>query len=276
MSEFAGSEYRVGEIRALRTFRINSGGLLLPLFGDRPWQDGPNAACCTAADANDFAHQGGIPDPDCRCGFYAYADEHAAAQFPEARHVLAVVKCWGRVVAGTRGLRCQYAAVEGLWMDDRVHEALARAVVSNYPTLRRYATREQMLDRHPLDQLGCYEPYVRAGRVSALVRAACVVGVVVFGLLSSLSDLPWPWPWKVSTGLLLLLLATAGGHAERTHRNNQRHRLLVAGLALWIVGSFFGVAGSVLIQLPLVLLVTLAASHKLGEHRRARRYPEPA
>jgi hypothetical protein len=39
----AASDLRVGEIRALRTFRLSQGGSLLPVFHNNvPWSDGPN------------------------------------------------------------------------------------------------------------------------------------------------------------------------------------------------------------------------------------------
>ncbi len=53
MEAYAGFEPRVGEIRALRTFRIGPGGVLYPLFSNTPWSDGTNTARCHAGAASD-------------------------------------------------------------------------------------------------------------------------------------------------------------------------------------------------------------------------------
>ena len=46
MRAFTGSEPLVGEVIGLRTFRVDESGLLLPLYSDQAWYDGPNCATC--------------------------------------------------------------------------------------------------------------------------------------------------------------------------------------------------------------------------------------
>ena len=42
METYAGFEPQIGEIRALRTFRIGPDGKLYPLYSDTAWVDGTN------------------------------------------------------------------------------------------------------------------------------------------------------------------------------------------------------------------------------------------
>jgi hypothetical protein len=44
MDAFAGFEPQVGEIRAVRSFRVGPDGALYPLFSDQAWVDGANIA----------------------------------------------------------------------------------------------------------------------------------------------------------------------------------------------------------------------------------------
>src|SRR5690242_10479173 len=148
MEPYAGFEPQVGEIRAVRTFRIGAGGWLYPLFGTTKWTDGPNTARCRHRPP-DPANAHDAPDPDCACGFYAYGDDVAAAEYAHARHVLAVVSCWGRVIAGTRGVRAEHARIDGLWMSPAVPAELAAAVGVNYPGSRIYADRATLLRECP-------------------------------------------------------------------------------------------------------------------------------
>ena len=117
MDAFAGFEPQVGEIRAVRSFRVGPDGALYPLFSDQAWVDGTNTARCRVS-PDDPDH--GAPDPECTCGFYAYASARAADEYPHARHVLAVVACWGRVIAGSRGIRAEKARIEAIWMSPKV------------------------------------------------------------------------------------------------------------------------------------------------------------
>jgi hypothetical protein len=159
-------DLRVGEIRALRTFRLAQYGRLYPArYGPAgPWQDGANTARC---------HYGHTPAaPGCMCGFWAYGTHRAARDFIEARRVLAVVACWGRVVPGTRGLRAQHARIEAIWVSAWVSRRLVRQLRERYPSATFYRSKRFMLIRHRLTRLDSYEPVLspREERQQAFCR----------------------------------------------------------------------------------------------------------
>jgi hypothetical protein len=145
------SDLLVGEIRALRTFRLTGDGELLPVaHGTQPWSDGPNTARCERGGHTPAA-------PGCSCGFYAYGTRRAAYQHAEARQVLAVVACWGRVVPGTLGLRAQHARIEALWVTRWVPRERIALVRRRYPSVAWYESRRGMLRRHRPTLLDSYE-----------------------------------------------------------------------------------------------------------------------
>ncbi len=163
MEDYGGFEPQVGEIRALRTFRIGPGGVLYPLFHDGPWHDGANTAICKlataeGADPERFDEYHVAPEPTCTCGYYAYANAENTTEQAHARHVLAVISCWGKVIAGTRGVRAQHARIEALWMSDVVPADLAKSVVEQYPSTAIYREQSSMLAEYPPTALDCYEP----------------------------------------------------------------------------------------------------------------------
>ncbi len=144
----AASDLRVGEIRALRTFRLSQGGSLLPVSHNNvPWSDGPNTARC-----KHLCHTPAAPG--CSCGFYAYGTLPATSRHAEARRVLAVVACWGRVVPGTLGLRAQHARIEALWVSPWAKRRPVAHVRSNYPSVALYRSRRKMIRRAPADPPG--------------------------------------------------------------------------------------------------------------------------
>lgn len=153
MEAFGGFEPQVGEIRALRTFRIGPGGVLYPLFVDRAWTPGTNTSLCRLPQPTGqhltWRAPHPAPDPDCGCGFYAYADDTSAGEYPHSRHVLAVIACWGQVIAGTRGVRSQHARIEALWISPKVPNELKAAVTAHYPDLSVYGTKTAMLNQLP-------------------------------------------------------------------------------------------------------------------------------
>jgi hypothetical protein len=70
------------------------------------------------------------------------------SEYPHARHVLAVVTCWGRIVAGTRGIRSEHARIEALTLSAAVPPDLAAAVLANYPSIAFYPDASIMLNCH--------------------------------------------------------------------------------------------------------------------------------
>jgi hypothetical protein len=149
-------DLRVGEIRALRTFQLSSDGSLRPVaYTDVAWVDGANAANCDLCDHTPAA-------PGCGCGFWAYGSRGGASQHHAAKHLLAVVACWGRVVPGTLGLRAQYARIEAIWVSGRIPSGRIALLRKRYPSAVVYGSKRAMLRRHRLSRLDSYRrlPYL--------------------------------------------------------------------------------------------------------------------
>ena len=143
-------DLRVGEIRALRTFQLSSDGSLRPVaYTDVAWVDGANAAHCDLRDHTPAA-------PGCGCGFWAYGTREAASQHRAAKHLLAVVACWGRVVPGTLGLRAQYARIEAIWVSRRIPGGRVALLRKRYPSAVLCSSKRAMLRRHRLSRLDSY------------------------------------------------------------------------------------------------------------------------
>ena len=149
-------DLRAGEIRALRTFQLSSDGSLRPVaYTDVAWVDGANAANCDLCDHTPAA-------PGCGCGFWAYGSRGGASQHHAAKHLLAVVACWGRVVPGTLGLRAQYARIEAIWVSGRIPRGRIALLRKRYPSAVVYGSKRAMLRRHRLSRLDSYRrlPYL--------------------------------------------------------------------------------------------------------------------
>jgi hypothetical protein len=149
-------DLRVGEIRALRTFQLSSDGSLRPVaYTDVAWVDGANAANCDLCDHTPAA-------PGCGCGFWAYGSRGGASQHRAAKHLLAVVACWGRVVPGTLGLRAQYARIEAIWVSGRIPSGRIALLRKRYPSAVVYGSKRAMFRRHRLSKLDSYRrlPYL--------------------------------------------------------------------------------------------------------------------
>jgi hypothetical protein len=286
MEPYAGFEPAVGEIRALRTFRIGPGGHLYSLFSDVPWRDQHNSATCrfqpdaavhaTAAGRDPAEEWHAAPDPDCTCGFYAYGSEPAAQEYPHARNVLATVACWGRVVAGTRGLRAEHCRVEALWLSDAVPRELAEQVRSRYPSVAVYDDRTRMLREHPATDLDCYEA-VSSPRPSRWQRG---LTVAAFGAIA-VGVLPVDWLggphaatvlWSVLAGLFLVV-ALPLSRRRGTDAVAHRRRLLCLSVVVWMLAPLAGLPGLLLFRLPLVELALLAVLHRRRFVRAANRFP---
>jgi hypothetical protein len=273
MEPFAGFEPYVGDIRALRTFRVGPGGELYPLFHPAPWVDGPNTARCLSTRAGGDGHD--APEPDCTCGFYAYGNEGATTEQLRARHVLVVVACWGRVIAGTRGVRAQYCRIEAVWLSAAVPEQLVSLVRSRYPSAAVYRDRSAMLAEHAPTELDCYEAATPFDRlVSRALRALAVAGIVV-------GTVPGHWldsvpgartVWVVLLGALLVGALVLGSRRS-SDLAAQRRRLLCLAVVLWMVAPVAGPPGMLLLRLPLVEVAVLGIVQRLQALGEARRFP---
>jgi hypothetical protein len=276
MEIFDGFEPQVGDVRAVRTFRIASGGVLYPLFNDAAWSPGINSAVCRhLSPVMQRGENHRVPAPDCTCGFYAYADELLAREYANARDVLAVVSCSGRVIAGTRGLRAQYARIDAIWMSPAVPAELAAMVETNYPDATVVADRNEMLSRFTPSVLDCYEPRAAFTGTShtRLVRAV-LIGALVAG------QLPLRWlevnhavlvAWLLELCCLLRVMLHRRPSSEDAAGSGRR--LIVVAALLWTVSPFAGTAGIFLLKLPLVLIAVFGVLQRRQLTRAARRFP---
>jgi hypothetical protein len=276
MDPYAGFEPEVGEIRAVRTFRVGPGGVLYPLFSNRAWTDGTNTAQCRVIrpdDAESASHA--APEPDCTCGFYAYASAFGAAEYPNAKHVLAVVACWGRVVAGTRGLRAEYARVEAIWLSNAVPAYLAEEMRSSYPSVAVYADKTTMLAEHPPTELDCYdEPAPRERTPKTVALWLAIAGALVMGVL------PWQWLrsnqdvrvlWLAELAFFVLGAVVLG--RKNADRAARRRSLLFLAVALWLVAPSAGTVGGLLLRIPLLQVGKVVVVQRIISARLATSFP---
>jgi len=265
---YTGFEPQVGQIRALRTFRIGPDGRLYPLFSQQPWLDGPNAARCLRADVDPHP----APEPSCRCGFYAYGSAPAVDQ-PHARHVLAVVECWGRVIAGTRGVRVEQSRIVALWLSRVVPADLVAQIGRNYPSVALHRDRQRMTAEYPPTELDCYESLAPGS--AGVGWPWWLVAVAVAGL----GSLPRDWlGGPPVAGLLLIVTAAVFGVAAlclrwRRSLGSPDRSLLFLAVALWLLAAFLGPTGLVLVRLPLLQAAVAAGLLRTLTAREARRIP---
>jgi hypothetical protein len=274
MEAYSGFEPRVGEIRAVRTFRIGPGGRLYPLFSNAPWPDGTHTARCAQTRHSGTASHV-APDPDCTCGFYAYASAGAAAEHPHSHHVLAVVACWGHVIAGTRGIRAEHARIDAIWMSAKVPPNLTTQVVDRYPSAQTYARRSDMFAAHSLTTLDCYEPEAPHERaVNRLGLRVVTATALVLGTL------PAHWlgsnqqariVWGAELGFFLIGAALMGRRSADIAA--KRRALVSLAVALWLLAPFAGPVGIVLLRLPLLQIAALTLIHRMRMMRAANQFP---
>jgi hypothetical protein len=278
---YSGFEPQVGEIRALRTFRIGPGGLLYPLFSDQAWTGATNTATCPLPHLTKLPHltaeqdlPHAVPDGDCTCGFYAYADETGALDYPNARHVLAVISCWGGVIAGTRGIRAQHARIDAIWMSRVVPPELGAMVAARYRHTAIFADKREMLAEYPPTMLDCYEPRPGGRTPNRIALRAAVLVALVVGIL--------PASWL--TGNLNVRVLWAGalaffvGAALVMHRragdaDAKRKSLMFSALALWLVAPYAGAAGTLFLRLPLLQIAALTTFQRHLLIREASHFP---
>ncbi|HVX45404.1 MAG TPA: hypothetical protein VHC49_16045 [Mycobacteriales bacterium] len=198
------AEPRVGEIYAVRTFRVSTDdGSLVPIAQSgqfQAWRSGRAEAVC--ARSRDHV----APDEDCTCGLYAFGSlAELERQYVQTRRVMAVVACHGKVISGTKGVRAQHARVVALWVDPNLPRALIDKVRSRYSQVPMFSDREVMLAEFPVSDLDTYSTGRQPFR-SRAVRAAYLIGAVGIGIGVYFGE-PMGEPWQV----LALVVALASG-----------------------------------------------------------------
>src|SRR5882757_73558 len=231
------AELRVGEVYALRTFRINTDdGTLVPVAQPaeyRAWAGGSAEATC--ARGRDHV----APDENCRCGVYAFGSvAEITRQYGQGQRVLAVVACHGKIIAGTKGLRAQRAKVVALWLSPRLAPALRSKVVAQYRQIPLFSSKTAMLAEFPATVLETYRPkrpaLRRAVEIALFLSVLCGLGVFAY------HGRPVGEMWQA----LALLVALSGGALS-----------LIASLGIRTIGSRAAVAGFGVMVLCLALAV---------------------
>jgi hypothetical protein len=268
---YGGFEPQVGQITALRTFRIGPDGALYPLFSNEPWRDGSNTARCLRNDCP--PHRS--PAPDCTCGFYAYGAEQTASEYPHSRHVLGVVACWGRIIAGTRGLRAEHCRIQALWLSAAVPAALVERVIRNHPSVAVHRDRSRMVADHPSTELDCYErPAWGRGRPAGRLWWLAAIAAAVVSMLPA----DWLGGGR-SAALLWVVLGMVFGVGalplgrRGTDVGNSGRRLVCLATSMWVIASFLGPVGLVFVRLPLLQAASVAGLQRMCLVFESRRIP---
>lgn len=252
MGRFGGAEPLVGEIVGLRTFRIDTSGVLLPLYSSGAWNDGTNTAQCAPPTGHHHRAAHAVPADECECGFYAYGSVAAARQNRQMRYVQAIVSCWGAVVAGTQGVRAQHARIDAIWVSDQAPQWLCRRIAARYGSAQLYRDLAAMLAEHPLSELPCYTQVRDRSRSALLATGLTLSPVVALGLLPMET-------LRASTGLYLAWMAVTAAVAAvalwflvgTRGAGHVAAAWIVGGLLGWLVAPLFGLPGW-LLRAPLL------------------------
>ncbi|MEO9137451.1 MAG: hypothetical protein ABI345_00120 [Jatrophihabitans sp.] len=244
MGAFSGSEPLVGEIVGLRTFRVDDYGMLLPLYSNGAWYDGPNTAECDPPTGDYPLIPHPAPSPECECGFYIYGTTEAADQNRHVRRVKAVVSVWGRVVAGTQGVRAEHARIDALWLHPDAPQWARHRIEVRYPSAQVYTEADAMLAEHPLTQLPCYEPTPTRRRVPGLLIVCALLAIMTLGVLPYETLLATPAlgaAWLAAT----VLAAAVTVHFAVTARwpGHLSAAGMVAQLVIWLLTPLLGALG---------------------------------
>lgn len=165
------AEPMIGEVTALRSFRLTDDGFLLPLTdagGTDPWPVTISTAKCN------LGRDHLSPDPDCTCGFYAYGNRtwvEDTGEYMWSRLILAAVHCSGRLVAGEKGVRAEKVRLVACYVNKHAPAAVMERLRVNYPDVEFHRSRKSLLDAYPETSLSTYVE-VPKRPLSASVRAA--------------------------------------------------------------------------------------------------------
>ncbi|MDP9428622.1 MAG: hypothetical protein M3Q47_06965 [Actinomycetota bacterium] len=194
---------------------------------------------------------------------------------PSSRHVLAVVACWGRIIAGTRGLRAEHCRIEALWLSAAVPADLVARVIRNHPSVAVHRDRSRMMAEHPPTELDCYErPGRGRGRPAGRMWWSAAIAAALLGVL------PADWLGGArSAAVLWVVLGVAFGVgalpiARRgTDVGCWGRCLLCLATSVWLFASFLGPFGVVLVRLPLLQAASIVGLQHMCLLLEGRRIP---
>lgn len=150
------AEPLVGEVTALRSFRLTDDGHLLPLTdagGYEPWPTTTSSAKCNRGRSHS------APDPECSCGFYAYGNRawvQGNGQYLWSQVILAAVHCSGRLVAGEKGLRAEKVRLVACYVNKHAPAEVQEKLREHYPDVEFHHSRKSLLAAHPETPLSTY------------------------------------------------------------------------------------------------------------------------
>src|SRR5664279_717302 len=160
-------------------------------------------------------------------------------------------------------------------MSEVVPSDLAAMVADHYPTAAVLADKASMLAANPPTVLDCYaaEPlHGRRGRRIALrvgVAAALVLGLLPPHWLSGNHDARLVWAAELGFFVISALIL----RRRRTDSVSAGRVLLFSAAALWLVAPYAGVAGTILLRLPMIQIAALTAVQRRLMTQEATRFP---
>lgn len=207
----ATAEPMIGEVTALRSFRLTDDGFLLPLTdagGTDPWPVTISTAKCN------LGRDHLSPDPDCSCGFYAYGNRawvEDTGEYMWSRLILAAVHCSGRLVAGEKGVRAEKVRLVACYVNKHAPAAVLERLRVNYPDVEFHASRKSLLEAHPETSLSTYievpkRPFSASVKAALRFLPAALFPLLILGfaaLFLTVGSLSMPSVFAVLLALLV-------------------------------------------------------------------------
>lgn len=123
-------DFAPGVVRGVRSWKVNSDGILCGIYYQTVWKPGENKARCfrsvpavasmISLGMHDLLEvllaqresKHSAAEPSCSCGFYAYTSE--SIDYPKREIFSGVIEGYGKCVLGTHGFRAQKARIVAL------------------------------------------------------------------------------------------------------------------------------------------------------------------
>lgn len=146
---FSDAPLYVGSLTLIRAWGVQAGPRLVGLYG-KEWTPGENIAKChrtTFAWSPEIAkHDAPMPPGEdgkskCGCGFWAYWPDRidlpgVMSYNPGLGSIMGVTECYGRMVCGEKGVRCEKARILAVAPADRKYRSSAL-----YAALREFDSK---------------------------------------------------------------------------------------------------------------------------------------